>query len=211
MTTRQFAKLLPPDYQKLKQGRGKPTWFVRQSKQSCIMAVAERTSVKNFLPEFHSRDNIFHFFGYDKEESCFVDFRDVAVGSTLCRYYITKNQTKEQDKFAHYFLFMDIYHEGEAFRLFASGDECGDAFLRRTETENTYNKVVLEALQTEKPTTKFSFVYRTLKTGCSFTIGEDPFYDAFFPEHPLTQLRNLVQTILRQLTAKSVAAKKEVA
>lgn len=211
MTTKQFANLLPPDYQKLSQGRGKQTCFVRQSKQSCIMAVVEKTSAKKFLPEFHSRDNVVHFFGYEKDDSCIVDFRDVAVGKTICRYHISKDKVKEQDNYAHYFLFMDIYHESEAFRLFASGDECGDAFLRRTETEKNYNKVVLESLQAEAPTTKFSLIYRTPKNGCSFTIGEDPFYDAFFPEHPLTQLRNLVQTLLHQLTDKSVAAKKEVA
>lgn len=199
MTTRQFAKLLPLDYQKLKQGRGKSTWFVRQSKQSCIMAVVEKNTTKTFLPEMHFRDDVFWLARFENDNTCFVDFRDVAIGSTLCRYHLTK----ENNEAVHYTLIMDVFHEGQAFRLFASGDELGEASLRRTQPEKCYKEVVLKAFGSKNSTTSFNLMDRGPRKGCCYTIGEDPFYDEFFPEHPLTQLRALAKAILKSIAKEA--------
>ena len=197
--TFKLQKHLPSDYRTISQGRGKTSWFVRQSKQSRIMAVVEKKSIRTFLPELHSRNDVFWLASLENVNKCIVDFRDVAIGPDLCRYYLLK----ENGGAVHYTLMMDIYHEGQTFRLFASGDELGESSLRRIKPEKNYKETVSKAFGSINPTTVFNLMDREPREGCCYTIGEDPFYDDFFPEHPLTQLRSLAKAVMKNIAKET--------
>ena len=205
MTLNQFYMLIPPEYIKFKDGKGRGrTFYIRNSEQSCVVITAEKTTEKQFLPETHEAKDLGSLYYAESPSCCLVDFKDVAVGDFLCRYQITRTLKGNQ---ASYLLSMDIYHEGAEIRLFASGDEQGNSYLRRSEPEEAYKKIASEAPFVGKATTRFNFIDRLPREGwkCCYVIGEDSFYDEMYPEHPLSQLRTLARTLVHNYATRSAA------
>lgn len=205
MTLNQLFKLIPPEYSKFKDGKGRGrAFYMRNSEQSCVVITAEKTTKKQFLPETHDAKDLGSLYYAESPSCCLVDFKDVAVGDVLCRFQITRTL---EGNLAKYLLSMDIYHGGAAIRLFAAGDEQGNSFLRRSEPEESYKKIASEAPFVGKATTRFNFIDRMPREGweCCYVIGEDCFYDEMYPEHPLSQLRILARTLVHNCATKDVA------
>ena len=194
ITLNRIERLLP-EYRKLDErdvGK-KEVFFFRESKQSRILVAAETITKKRFLPEMHSCENIDFLYSLESEKSCIVDFGDVEFDGALYRYYITKEQLREV---VRYFLCLDICQTGKMIRLMAFGDECGQSFLRRGGHEKEYQKIASDVFGSKCVTTGYDFIYRIRKEGCCYVISENPIYDSHYPEHPLSQLRLLVKTLL---------------
>ena len=190
-----LEKLMPPEYQKFEKETGdeKEAYFVRESKKSLIRAMASRASRRNFLPEIRSFGGADWLRSLENHDSCIVDFRDVVVNGVLCRYYITKDQTKGK---VCYFLNLYVCKGRKMVRLFVSGVERGDSYQRRSIHEGEYRKIVADVFGTASENTGYDCIYRMPREGLCYSLGEDPFYDDLYPEHPLTQLRLLVKSVV---------------
>ena len=195
MTLKWFEKLMPPEYRKVEkvENSGKESFLVRESKKSLILAMASRASRRNFLPEIRSFGGADWLRSLENHDSCIVDFRDVVVNGVLCRYYITKDQTKEK---VCYFLNLYVCKGRKMVRLFVSGVERGDSYQRRSIHEGEYRKIVADVFGTASENTGYDCIYRMPREGLCYSLGEDPFYDDLYPEHPLTQLRLLVKSVV---------------
>ena len=198
MTLKWLEKLMPPEYRKVEkvEDPGKESFLVRESKESLILAMACKISHKDFLPEIRSFDGVDLLRSLEKPDSCIVDFRDVVVNGVLCRYYITKDQTKEK---MCYFLNLYVCKGRKMVCLFVSGVERGDSYQRRSIHEDEYRKIVADVFGTSSENTGYDCIYRMPRKGCCCCLGEDPFYDDLYPEHPLTQLRLLVKSVVRKV------------
>lgn len=201
---KKIEKWFPSEYKSFKEGRGRrqETYYVRDSEQSCIFANVQKVAVDAMFSELRSRKSVSRLCLYENAENCVVDFGDVAVGGALGRYCIAKKLAGE---FAEYLLTLYLYHEGVMFRLIASGEEKGDSSLRRLDPEHAYRKVSAEAFGSETIVAGVSLIDDMPREGCCYCLGEDPFYDDLYPEHPLTQLRLLVKSVVRKVGAKEAA------
>ncbi len=190
-----LEKLMPPEYRKVEKETcdEKKVYFARESEESLILAMACKITRRNFLPEIRSFGGADWLRSLEKHDSCIVDFRDVVVNGVLCRYYITKDQAKEK---VCYFLNLYVCKGRKMFCLFVSGVERGDSYQRRSIHEDEYRKIVADIFGTSSENTGYDYIYRTPREGCCFSMGEDQFYDDLYPEHPLTQLRLLVKSIV---------------
>ena len=190
-----LEKLMPPEYRKVEKETcdEKKVYFARESEESLILAMACKITRRNFLPEIRSFGGADWLRSLEKHDSCIVDFRDVVVNGVLCRYYITKDQAKEK---VCYFLNLYVCKGRKMFCLFLSGVERGDSYQRRSIHEDEYRKIVADIFGTSSENTGYDYIYRTPREGCCFSMGEDQFYDDLYPEHPLTQLRLLVKSIV---------------
>ena len=207
MTLKWLEKLMPPEYHKVEKvdAMGKECFFARKSKESLILAMMCEVSRKNFLPEMRSLDGTDRLRSLESKDSCIVDFREVMANGSLFRFYITRDWVKEN---VCYFLDLHVCKGRKMARLFVSGAERGNSSQRRTIYEEMYRKVVAETFGTVSKATGYDYIYRMPREGCCYSLGEDPFYDDFYPEHPLTQLRLLVKSIVHKvgkLDAKKAA------
>lgn len=195
MTLKWLEKLMPPEYRKVEkvEDPGKESFLVRESKKSLILAMVDKITRRDFLPEIRSFGGADWLRSLENHDSCIVDFRDVVVNSVLCRYYITKDQTKEK---VCYFLNLYVCKGRKMVRLFVSGEERGDSYQRRSIHEDEYRKIVADVFGTSSENTGYDCIYRMPREGLCYSLGEDPFYDDLYPEHPLTQLRLLVKSVV---------------
>ena len=199
-----LEKLMPPEYRKIEEmaNNQKEVYFARESEESLILAMACKISRRVFLPEIRSFDGVDLLRSLEKPDSCIVDFRDVVVNGVLCRYYITKDQTEEK---VCYFLNLYVCKGRKMICLFVSGMERGDSYQRRSIHEDEYRKIVADVFRTSSENTGYDCIYRMPCEGLCYSLGEDPFYDDLYPEHPLTQLRLLVKSVVRKVETKVVA------
>ncbi len=167
-----------------------------------FLPMCKKVAVDAMFSELRSRKSVSRLCLYENAENCVVDFGDVAVGGALGRYCIAKKLAGE---FAEYLLTLYLYHEGVMFRLIASGEEKGDSSLRRLDPEHAYRKVSAEAFGSETIVAGVSLIDDMPREECCYCLGEDPFYDDLYPEHPLTQLRLLVKSVVRKVGAKEAA------
>ena len=207
MTLKWLEKLMPPEYRKVERvdGEGKGNFFVHKSKESLILAMMCEVSRKNFLPEIRSFDGADRLRSLENRDSCIVDFREVMVNCSLFRFYITRDRVKEN---ICYFLDLHVCKGRKMARLFVSGVERGNSSQRRTIYEEMYRKVVAETFGIVSKDAGYDYIYRMPREGHRYSLGEDPFYDDLYPEHPLTQLRLLVRSIVYKvgkLDAKKAA------
>lgn len=204
MSLKWLEKLMPPEYRKVEkvEDPGKESFLVRESKKSLILAMASRASRRNFLPEIRSFDGVDWLRSLENHDSCIVDFRDVVVNGVLCRYYITKDQAKGK---VCYFLNLYVCKGRKMVCLFVSGVERGDSYQRRSIHEGEYRKIVADVFGTSSENTGYDCIYRMPREGLCYCLGEDPFYDDLYPEHPLTQLRLLVKSVVCKVDAKEAA------
>jgi hypothetical protein len=195
MTLKWLEKLMPPEYRKVEkvEDPGKESFLVRESKKSLILAMASRASRRNFLPEIRSFDGADWLRSLESKDSCIVDFRELMVNGAIFRYYITRDQMKDK---VCYFLDLYVCKGRKMARLFVSGLERGDSCQRRTVYEDAYRKIAAETFGAVLENVGYDYIYRTPREGCCFSMGEDQFYDDLYPEHPLTQLRLLVKSIV---------------
>ena len=195
MTLKWFEKLMPPEYRKVEkvENPGKESFLVRESKKSLILAMASRASRRNFLPEIRSFDGADWLRSLENKDSCIVDFRELMVNGAIFRYYITRDQMKDK---VCYFLDLYVCKGRKKARLFVSGLERGDSYQRRSIHEGEYRKIVADVFGTASENTGYDCIYRMPREGCCYSLGEDPFYDDLYPEHPLTQLRLLVKSVV---------------
>ncbi|WP_298769025.1 hypothetical protein [uncultured Fibrobacter sp.] len=198
MSLNWLEKLMPSEYHKVERETDvrKEVYFARESKESLILAMACKISRRDFLPEIRSFGGVDWLRSLEKHDSCIVDFRDVVVNGVLCRYYITKDQTKEK---VCYFLNLYVCKGRKIVRLFVSGVERGDSYQRRSIHEDEYRKIVADVFGTSSENTGYDCIYRMPREGLCYALGEDPFYDNLYPEHPLTQLRLLVKSVVRKV------------
>ncbi len=204
MSLKWLEKLMPPEYRKVEkvEDPGKESFLVRESKKSLILAMASRASRRNFLPEIRSFDGVDWLRSLENHDSCIVDFRDVVVNGVLCRYYITKDQAKGK---VCYFLNLYVCKGRKMVCLFVSGVERGDSYQRRSIHEGEYRKIVADVFGTSSENTGYDCIYRMPREGLCYCLGEDQFYDDLYPEHPLTQLRLLVKSVVCKVDAKEAA------
>lgn len=190
-----LEKLMLPEYRKVeKEANGeKEVYFARESNESLILAKFDKISRRDFLPEIRSFDGADWLRSLENHDSCIVDFRDVVVNGVLCRYYIAKDQMKEK---VCYFLNLYVCKGRKMVRLFVSGVERGDSYQRRSIHEDEYCKIVADVFGTSSENIGYDCIYRMPREGCCYRLGEDPFYDDLYPEHPLTQLRLLVKSVV---------------
>lgn len=201
---KKIEKWFPSEYKAFKKGRGRrqETYYVRDSEKSCVFANVQKVAVDAMFSELRSRKSISRLCLYENAENCVVDFGDVAVDGALGRYCITKKLTGE---FAEYLLTLYLYHEGTMFRLIASGEEKGNSSLRRFGPERAYRKISAEAFGSETIVAGVGLIDDMPREGCCYRLGEDPFYDDLYPEHPLTQLRLLAKSLVYKASAKGAA------
>lgn len=192
---KKIEKWFPSEYKSFKKGRGRrqETYYVRDSEKSCVLANVQKVTVDAMFSELRSRKSVSQLCLYENAENCVVDFGDVAVDGALGRYCITKKLIGE---FAEYLLTLYLYHEGEVLRLIAFGEEKGDSSLRRLDPERAYRKASAEAFGSETIVAEVGLIDDMPRKGCCYSLGEDPFYDDLYPEHPLTQLRLLVKSVV---------------
>ena len=190
-----LEKRMPPEYRKVEKETcdEKKVYFARELKESLILAMACKISHRDFLPEIRSFGGADWLRSLENHDSCIVDFRDVVVNGVLCRYYITKDQAKEK---VCYFLNLYVCKGRKMVRLFVSGVERGDSYQRRSIHEGEYRKIVADVFGTASENTGYDCIYGMPREGCCYSLGEDPFYDDLYPEHPLTQLRLLVKSVV---------------
>ena len=195
MSLKWLEKLMPPEYRKVEKETcdEKKVYFARESEESLILAIVDKVTNRGFLPEIRSFDGVDWLRSLESPNSCIVDFRDVVVNDVLCRYYITKDQTKEK---VCYFLNLYVCKGRKMVRLFVSGVERGDSYQRRSIHEGEYRKIVADVFGTASENTGYDCIYRMPREGLCYSLGEDPFYDDLYPEHPLTQLRLLVKSVV---------------
>ena len=98
-----------------------------------------------------------------------------------------------------YFLNLYVCKGRKMVCLFVSGVERGDSYQRRSIHEDEYRKIVADIFGTSSENTGYDCIYRMPRKGCCYCLGEDPFYDDLYPEHPLTQLRLLVKSVVRKV------------
>ncbi len=199
-----LEKLIPPEYRKVEKETNdeKKVYFARESEESLILAMVDKVTRGDFLPEIRSFGGVDWLRSLENHDSCIVDFRDVVVNGVLCRYYIMKDQTKEK---VCYFLNLYVCKGRKMVCLFVSGVERGDSYQRRSIHEDEYRKIVADIFGTSSENTGYDCIYRMPREGCCYRLGEDPFYDDLYPEHPLTQLRLLVKSVVRKVGAKEDA------
>ena len=204
MSLKWLEKLIPPEYRKVEKETcdEKKVYFARESKKSLILAMASRASRRNFLPEIRSFDGVDWLRSLESKDSCIVDFREVMVNGAIFRYYITRDQMKDK---VCYFLDLYVCKGRKMVRLFVSGVERGDSYQRRSIHEGEYRKIVADVFGTASENTGYDCIYRMPREGLCYSLGEDPFYDDLYPEHPLTQLRLLVKSVVCKVGAKEAA------
>ena len=199
-----LEKLMPSEYHKVEKETGdeKEVYFARESEECLILVMACKIFRRDFLPEIRSFAGADWLRSLENHDSCIVDFRDVVVNGALCRYYITKDQTKEN---VCYFLNLYVCKGRKMVRLFVSGVERGDSYQQRSIHEDEYRKIVADVFGTSSENTGYDCIYRMPREGCCYRLGEDPFYDDLYPEHPLTQLRLLAKSLVYKASAKGAA------